>query len=152
MAWCHGAPGIGLSRRRAAEILAQVNGDSDAGVAAATACRDEAAAAARATARSLRDPAAATTSHCRCHGALGNCELFLRDHQGEPGNENGDTRIPEAVARRGIELFEQRDLPWPCGVNGGGETPGLLLGTAGIGYAMLRLYDPAVPSVLLVCP
>jgi hypothetical protein len=44
-------------------------------------------------------------------------------------------------------------LPWPCGVPGGGESPSLMLGLAGIGHFYLRLYDPAsVPSVLLVKP
>ncbi|MDR3531448.1 MAG: lanthionine synthetase LanC family protein, partial [Rhodopila sp.] len=42
---------------------------------------------------------------------------------------------------------------WPCGVPGGGETPGLLLGLAGIGYFYLRLHSPSeVPSILLVEP
>jgi len=41
----------------------------------------------------------------------------------------------------------------PCGVVSGGETPNLMLGTAGIGYFYLRLYDSsAVPSVLLTQP
>ena len=41
--------------------------------------------------------------------------------------------------------------PWPYGVTSGGETPNLMLGTAGIGYFYLRLYDAAaIPSVLLL--
>ena len=36
---------------------------------------------------------------------------------------------------------------------GGGETPGLMLGLAGIGYFYLRLFDPdGVPPVLIVLP
>jgi lantibiotic biosynthesis protein len=34
----------------------------------------------------------------------------------------------------------------------GGETPGLMLGLAGIGYSYLRLCDPAIPSILIVQP
>ena len=38
-------------------------------------------------------------------------------------------------------------------VPGGGETPNLMIGLAGIGYFYLRLYDPvAVPSVLIMQP
>ena len=49
--------------------------------------------------------------------------------------------------------FHQNRNPWPCGVMSGGETPNLMLGTAGIGYFYLRLYDAAaVPSVLLLAP
>jgi lantibiotic modifying enzyme len=34
---------------------------------------------------------------------------------------------------------------------GGGETPNLMLGLAGIGYFYLRLYDPVkYPSVLII--
>jgi hypothetical protein len=39
---------------------------------------------------------------------------------------------------------------WPSGMPSGGPSPALLLGTAGIGYHLLRLHDPArVPPVLL---
>ena len=40
-------------------------------------------------------------------------------------------------------------MPWPCGVLGAGETPNLMLGLAGIGDLLLRLYDSeATPSAL----
>ena len=38
-------------------------------------------------------------------------------------------------------------------LTGGVETPGLMVGLAGIGYELLRLADPAViPSILLLEP
>lgn len=38
---------------------------------------------------------------------------------------------------------------WPSGVNAGGPNPSLMIGTAGIGYHLLRLCDPVgIPSVL----
>jgi lantibiotic biosynthesis protein len=59
----------------------------------------------------------------------------------------------ETLGRQGVEYFGRNNLPWPCGVPGGGETPNLMLGLAGIGYFYLRLYDPAtVPSILMVRP
>ena len=62
-------------------------------------------------------------------------------------------RLPQALGRQGIESFARHDLPWPCGVPGGGETPNLMLGLAGIGYFYLRLYDPGrFRSVLLLRP
>jgi lantibiotic modifying enzyme len=42
---------------------------------------------------------------------------------------------------------------WLCGVPLGVETPGLMLGLAGIGYQLLRLANPqAIPAVLLLDP
>ena len=56
-----------------------------------------------------------------------------------------------ALGDRGIQAVHLNRNPWPCGVVSGGETPNLMLGTAGIGYFYLRLYDSAaVPSVLMV--
>lgn len=46
-----------------------------------------------------------------------------------------------------------RDHGWSCGVPLGVETPGLMVGTAGIGYGLLRLASPEkVPSVLSLSP
>ena len=59
--------------------------------------------------------------------------------------------VAEAIGDRGIQSVHLNRNPWPCGVLSGGETPNLMLGTAGIGYFYLRLYDSsAVPSVLLM--
>jgi hypothetical protein len=41
-------------------------------------------------------------------------------------------------------------LPWPCGIPGAGEAPGLMLGTAGIGYFYLRLAKPEIPTALRI--
>jgi lantibiotic biosynthesis protein len=83
-----------------------------------------------------------------CHGDGGNAELMIIAadllHRPELRGE------AEAAGVRGIEQFEDRRLPWPCGVPGAGETPNLMLGAAGIGYFLLRLYDSEnIPSVLL---
>jgi hypothetical protein len=56
----------------------------------------------------------------------------------------------ESAALRACERFEASRMPWPCGVPSAGETPNLLLGLAGIGYFLLRLYNSReVPTVLL---
>jgi type 2 lantibiotic biosynthesis protein LanM len=139
LAWCHGAPGIGLSRLRAYEILG-----SDT-------ARHEAEAAIRSTKRLLTHPALAQSDHALCHGRAGNAELLI--YAAEVLGDETARAAAETVGRQGIEAFCRHDLPWPCGVPGGGETPSLMLGLAGIGYFYLRLYDPAgVPSVLLVKP
>ncbi len=140
MAWCHGAPGIGLSRVRACELL----GDDT--------MRREADAAIRATTRLMSHPALGPQSDFTlCHGRAGNADLLI--YAGETLGDEAARAAAEAVGRQGIETFRRNDLPWPCGVPGGGETPNLMLGLAGIGYFYLRLYDPgAVPSILIVRP
>lgn len=131
-AWCHGAPGIGFSRLRAFEIL----GDE--------ACRTQAETAIRTTAQSLDS----LTNYSLCHGVGGNAELLLSAARTlhAPAYAAPAYRAAEA----GIQQYEDERAPWPCGDRGEGETPGLMVGIAGIGYFLLRLWDPGrFPSILL---
>jgi hypothetical protein len=55
-----------------------------------------------------------------------------------------------ALAQTLIDRYAERDN-WPTGLPGGGPNPSLMLGTAGIGYWLLRLDDPErVPCWLLL--
>jgi lantibiotic modifying enzyme len=137
IAWCHGAPGIGLVRLRAMEILQE------------DWCREDAETALRTVSPYLAEAAIANQNYSLCHGTAGNCELPIRAAQ-----VLADDR-PRMTAERagwyGMEAFRNRRAPWPCGVAGAGEAPNLMLGIAGIGYFYLRLYDPARnPSVLML--
>lgn len=140
MAWCHGAPGIGLSRLRAWRLTGDAARLAEARTALATTIGAlEAGLASGGYGFSL------------CHGDAGNAELPLEAAKalGEPPL----ALVAERVGRAGIERHGAPGLPWPCGVPNGGETPGLMLGLAGIGNFYLRLYDSArFPSVLLVTP
>ena len=141
LAWCYGAPGIGMSRLRISALLPQdVEIKSDLEIALST------------TVASMSAPwQPGNGNYSLCHGASGNAELLLMAGQqlGRPEL----TRLAEKVGEDGIEYYVKQGLPWPCGNRGGGETPNLMLGTAGIGYFYLRLYDPVnVPSVLLISP
>jgi lantibiotic modifying enzyme len=133
--WCHGAVGIGFSRLRAWQIL----GDAD--------CLAEARVAlARAT-----DPASAPANYSLCHGRSGTGDFLL--YASHVLGEERWLAPAEASAQEGIEFFERRRLPWPCGLPRANETPDLMLGLAGIGYHYLRLADPEhTPTVLLPAP
>lgn len=135
MAWCHGAPGIGMARLRAF----QLTGDD--------AYRKEAETALQTTLAPITHPAP-YDNFSLCHGLAGNADLFLL--ASTTLNEPRHRAVAENVARLGIDAVATPRNPWPCGVNGGGETPGLLLGLAGIGWFYLRMHDPSVPSVLLI--
>jgi lantibiotic modifying enzyme len=89
-----------------------------------------------------------------CHGLGGNADLLIYASEvlvGAPGTAQF-MACARAVGDLGIARHG-RGGPWPCGVPGAGETPGLLIGLAGIGYFYLRLYDPAVnPTPLITDP
>jgi lantibiotic modifying enzyme len=131
-AWCHGAPGIGFSRIRASQLLP------------AAGYREEADAGLATTESSLVNPSDRDFS--LCHGLSGNADLLL--YASEVFGHDSDA--PGAVMRYGMDRYEGNRKPWPCGLQTSGELPGLMLGTAGIGYFCLRLTDPIrYPTILL---
>lgn len=139
-AWCHGAPGIGLSRVRAYELTGEES------------YRREAEAALRCTSRALAGTAAlGQSNYSLCHGSAGNAELLV--YAARVFGDDTSRLLAEQVGHFGVEQYRKTFGPWPCGVLQGGETPGLLLGLAGIGHFYLRLHDPEnVPSVLIILP
>ena len=131
-AWCHGAPGIALSRLRAW----QLTGDSN--------YREEAENALDGTLASLDD----MRNFSLCHGVAGNCDALLTAAAVLGRADLRDRG--EARALQGVIKFEHSGAGWPSGAKGGQADPGLLLGDAGVGLFLLRLVSPDVPSPLLV--
>lgn len=134
MGWCHGAPGVILSRRRSPEVV----GDLD---------RADVTLAEASVARWLRAALATRPGNLSlCHGLCGVAESLWEATDSDEGHA-----LAVEVAAYGMTEFGTRGAPWPCGT-ATGETPGLMLGLAGIGLFALRLDDPAIPSVLAVGP
>jgi hypothetical protein len=129
--WCHGAPGIGLSRLRAYEVLGDDLYRREAEVAAET---------------TLSFARAEEQNYSLCHGHFGNCETLLV--AGRLLGRGDLLRAAEERAARGQKDYEARGRPWPCGTIAGVADPSLLLGEAGIGYFFLRLLDDATPAIL----
>ena len=131
-AWCHGAPGIGLAR-----VASLQYHDNE-------------------VLRSEIEAAVSTTlaegfgrNHSLCHGDMGNLELLLLAVRLLPEHYSWERTKPLQAAL----LESMRAQGWQCGIARSIETPGLMLGLAGIGYALLRLAEPErVPSVLLLAP
>jgi hypothetical protein len=132
VAWCHGAPGIALTRLRAYELLGDARYQAEAGVALATTRRAVEAAL-----------TAGGSDFCLCHGLAGQAEVVLA---GPAAPLSAD--LVAAVAARGIAGARAAGGAWPCGP-GGGAAPGLMLGLAGIGLFYLRLHAPRTPTPLL---
>lgn len=138
--WCHGAAGIALARLRAYELTQDPVLRQEAEIGLQTTFAHTRAA--------LR---AGEGSYSLCHGLAGNADIL------EAGNRllhPSDSRWHELaveVASSGIEQYGQAGKSWPCGTFAG-ETPGLMLGLAGAGLFYLRMFEPAVGSVLLFRP
>lgn len=140
-AWCHGAPGIGLARLRMMELD--------------PALRDTHAAMARIAMRTTLAALASRLAAPRqdatlCHGIAGLSEVVLT-----AGVLFDDATYRTAAAQAAGELVRRYGASgdWPSGMPSGGHSPALMLGSAGIGYHLLRLHDPErVPPVLLTVP
>ena len=136
MAWCHGAPGICLSRIRAYEILHDEKYLKDCQAALSTIIE------------LLKNRGNVDhDNYSLCHGLGGNCESLI--HAYEMFNDAYYKSIAIDVGRYGIEKYGNQVSLWPCGVQTG-ETPGLMLGLAGIGHFYLRLYDPRHTSSIIM--
>lgn len=130
VAWCHGAPGIGLARLGGLRVL-----DSP-------------------RVREEIDVAMQTTADCPlggrdnlCCGTMGRTDILLS--------------FARRLKRPQVEDRARRHAAWTvCRARQQGYrildieaqdafVPGMFQGLSGIGYAMLRLADPKLPSVLL---
>jgi lantibiotic modifying enzyme len=128
--WCQGAPGIALSRLRAAALLRS------------EALRDDADAALAITRRHVGDLSSlAPDDFSLCHGAAGAADVLLYGDR--------DSELARRIGDVGIERHHLTSTSFPCGVPHG-ETPGLLIGLAGIGLFYLRLADRCIDPILIV--
>jgi lantibiotic biosynthesis protein len=136
--WCHGAPGIALARHRAwrewkdADLLDEA--------------RDALSRTERwllAAGRSTREP------FCLCHGMAGAGEVLL--HCSDLCSDATPAAVSD-VALCAFDEFGAEGAQWPCGAAGGGESPDLMLGLAGIARFYMHLAGIRLPSVLLVSP
>jgi lantibiotic modifying enzyme len=132
VAWCHGAPGIGLARLKS---LGYLDG---------------------AEIREEIDVALQTTleqgfggNHSLCHGDLGNLDFIL-----EASRTLSQLPVDLPVDQLSAMVLESAERNgWLCGIPLNVQTPDLMTGLAGIGYELLRLASPSeVPSVLMMEP
>jgi lantibiotic modifying enzyme len=136
--WCHGAPGIALSRLRAYETL----GDATS--------KAEAAAALKTTRTTIQTALDTWTGNLSmCHGLTGNAEVLSYATEVFDLEREDNGTLVSNVAQYGIERYARCNTPWPCGTHVG-ETPNLMLGLGGIGYFYLRMYEPSIPSILIL--
>ena len=138
IAWCRAAAGIGLARLRAHELTGYSVYKEEANIAIPT------------SGDALQaHHSGAYVIYSLCLGQFGNAELLL--DAALRLDEDQWLALPTAIASEAASRIEGGRLPWPCGVTGAGETPGLMLGLAGIGHFYLRLHDARkAPSLLTI--
>ncbi|MEV4411000.1 type 2 lanthipeptide synthetase LanM [Catellatospora sp. NPDC049609] len=125
LTWCHGAPGVGLSRLR---LRAALGADGELTAEIATAVRATLA-------------GGFGRNHSLCHGDLGNLDLLLAAGAPEP----------TVAAVAAAILDDAQAGGWRAANPTAHPSPELMTGLAGIGYGLLRLAAPeAVPSLLML--
>jgi type 2 lantibiotic biosynthesis protein LanM len=132
MAWCYGAPGIGMARVSAMKRLTH------------PAVREDLDLAIQATIQH-----GIGTNHSLCHGDLGNLDFLL-----QACRATGSRELQAKVDELADQTFSSmKKSGWLCGMPIGVESPALMNGLAGICYGLLRLAAPdRVPSILTLAP
>lgn len=125
--WCHGAPGIGLARLMILDYFddPQVYGEWQIAVK-----------------KTLEDGFG--YGHSLCHGDFGNLDfLFLS------AKKMKDAELEQKSLEIGYQSMKWGITHgWQLGLHRQAELIGLMLGISGIGYGLLRLWNPEIPSVL----
>lgn len=128
VAWCYGAPGVGLARLRSMRVLDHAWVREDLEIALDTTLR-------RGFGR----------NHSLCHGDLGNLDFVM---QAAEALEDATLRR-KALEIQATVLASIDASGFLSGVPLGVESPSLMNGLAGIGYGLLRAAMPErIPSVL----
>jgi lantibiotic biosynthesis protein len=136
-AWCHGAPGIGLSRLRCFEITKDKIFLKDANIAIKT----------------TKEQISLNSENglSLCHGLLGNAELLIYGSK-----LLNDRTLKDTVVQLSLyvinELYD-KNKPLINGLGNDYLIPDFMTGLSGMGYHFLRMYDEKnTISPLLLCP
>ncbi len=134
-AWCHGAPGIALSRLDAQKHTSDHQLKADEQIALRT------------TATTVADNLAnglTSTNFSLCHGIAGNADVLLQS------NQQHYIDLARAAGIAGIQQYRNKREAWPSGLNGTQYTPGIMMGIAGTGHFYLRLHNPQETRTVLL--
>ncbi|RYU90912.1 type 2 lantipeptide synthetase LanM [Mucilaginibacter terrigena] len=129
--WCHGAPGIGLARlatldtHASTETVEHINAAIDCTLAFGTDHPDY-----------------------LCCGNFGRIDLLLEASR-KLNKPELTAHIAEITTHIVTQAAREGSYQLFCNTPGTAFKPGLFLGMAGIGYQLLRLHSPNIPSVLL---
>lgn len=126
--WCHGAGGIGTSRLMMSQLIEDTTINDDL-----QKCID------------ILMAKGFGISHTLCHGDFGNLDFLLTYAQITKNNEY--TKISREIGKYVLKQKEE-NRKWNFDQDGDVNIFGFMIGTSGIGFELLRLNNPNIPSVL----
>ncbi|MBA4492716.1 type 2 lanthipeptide synthetase LanM family protein [Paenactinomyces guangxiensis] len=125
--WCHGAPGIGLGRLMMMPLIQDPRIQEEWQVAVE---------------KTLESGFG--FSHCLCHGDFGNLDFLQLS-----AKEFKSKDLEQKIYGMGLQIVRQGlEKGWSLGLHEKAELLGLMLGLSGIGYGILRLLNPKIPSIM----
>ena len=129
--WCHGSPGIALSRYKIMQILKEDNSllKKDLNTAVN---------------KTITDGFASTLNHSLCHGKFGNMDILL-----QIGEYLENDELIEIVYKKANETIMDISVNGlKTGLKNGFDMNTFMLGISGIGYMLVRLTNSKYPSIL----
>ena len=134
LAWCHGAPGVGIAA--AYRTLAGAPAGTELTVTRAS----------RMTLAYGPPTGSTTFDGTLCHGLTGLVELHLLAAEAWPTAGREHLANARTLARH-LTRAGRSGPGWVCGVRDG-RTPNVLTGLAGVAYTLARCHDPALAPSL----
>ena len=123
LAWCHGAPGVGVSAALRHSLLAAAGqGSRDAAAAHVAFARARAASVAH------RPVGVQAFDGSVCHGLAGVVEMHLLAAATWPAATREHVASARALATHLTRAGQVGHPTWLCGIRGGGRSPNLLVG------------------------
>ena len=139
LAWCHGAPGVGVSAVLRHPLLAAAgHGSRDAATAHVAFARARAASAAH------RPVGMQPFDGSVCHGLAGVVEMHLLAAAAWPAAAREHLAEARALATHLTRAGRPGRPTWLCGIRAGGRSPNLLVGIGGVALTLARCHDLSV--------
>jgi lantibiotic modifying enzyme len=139
LAWCHGAPGVGVSAALRHPLV--VGADAEARDAAAA---HVAFVRARAASAAHRPVGLHPFDGSLCHGLAGVVEMHLLAAQAWPAAAREHVAEARAVATHLTRAGRPGHPTWQCGIRSGGRSPNVLVGIGGVALTLARCHDLSV--------
>ncbi|EWT03682.1 hypothetical protein N865_08800 [Intrasporangium oryzae NRRL B-24470] len=139
LAWCHGAPGVGVSAALREPLLSATDrGSREAAAAQVAFGRARAASAAH------RPTGLQPFDGSICHGLAGVVEMHLVAADAWPAAAAEHVASARALATQLTRAGRPGHPTWLCGIRSGGRSPNLLVGIGGVALTLARCHDLSV--------
>lgn len=139
LAWCHGAPGVGVSAALRHPLVAGPGGDPrDAAAVHVAFVRARAASAAH------RPVGHQPFDGSLCHGLAGVVEMHLLAAEAWPVAAREHVAEARAIATSLTRAGRPGHPTWQCGIRSGGRSPNVLVGIGGVALTLARCHDLSV--------